>query len=148
MDCTKINILTRSFDIFEINEKINNCDFITADKINRIKDEKKTQIIENLLLRIPLFCFYSYIDKSSGVNYIITGNDILLTINEFISDKFVLKDCVYLKDCNNKKYSELEKIYQRRLHETHITLYIVDMLECKEMHDVLKRLCNLSQFSN
>jgi len=87
--------------------------------------EKKSRLIESLLLRIPLPVFY-LAEDGDGNYQVVDGLQRLTTIQDFVMNKFKLKKLEYLeKECGNKTFEELKTKYQSRLTDTQLTFNII-----------------------
>lgn len=86
---------------------------------------QKSQLIESLLLRIPLPAFY--FDAGNDDNWlIIDGLQRVTAIKEFIVDKSLrLTGLEFFTDLNDKTYTELPRNFRRRIEETEIITYRV-----------------------
>lgn len=102
----------------------------SSDLWNR---KKMSRLIESIILRLPLPIFYfdvSYPDKW----VVIDGLQRLSTIKRFIvEDDLKLGHLEFLKDLENKKFSELERSYQRIIEETQLLTYQVEAQTPKEV---------------
>lgn len=88
------------------------------------KDRQKSRLIESILIKIPIPSFY--IDARDESNWIvIDGLQRLSSIIRYIKDEYVLKDLEFLKDLEGKKFSQLERTYQRRIEDFKLTLYLI-----------------------
>lgn len=89
-------------------------------------DEQKSQLIESLILRIPLPAFY--FDGSDADRWIvIDGLQRLTALKEFFVDKtLALTGLEFLKDLIHTKFDNLPRAYQRRMTETQVTAYIIN----------------------
>jgi len=86
---------------------------------------QKSQLIESLILRIPLPAFYfdAYNDDHLQI---IDGLQRISTIRDYvINQDFVLTGMEFLKDLNNLKFDELPRSLQRRIEETNLNVYYV-----------------------
>ncbi|MFF2886328.1 DUF262 domain-containing protein [Paenibacillus sp. NPDC057967] len=86
---------------------------------------QKSQLIESLLLKIPLPAFY--FDASDEEKYlIIDGLQRVTTIKEFVVVKsFPLVGMEFLKELNGLTFEQLPRSLQRRIEETNINTYLV-----------------------
>lgn len=102
--------------------------------------QKKSLLIESLMLRIPIPAFYLDED-SDGNKTVIDGLQRLSTIHDFINGGFSLKGLQYLKECNKKTYMELDKKYTNRIDDTQFAVNILDV-RCPDMvkFDVFRRI--------
>lgn len=88
--------------------------------------KQKSQLIESILLKIPLPAFY--FDATNDDKWIIIdGLQRISTLKEFVVDKKLkLTGMEFLHDLNGKKFDQLPRSLQRRIGETNITAYIVN----------------------
>jgi len=101
----------------------------------------KSQLIESILLRVPLPAFY--FDASDDNKWlIIDGLQRVSTLREFIVDKKMkLTGMEFFEDLNGLKYDALPRPMQRRIAETNIVAYIVDpMTPSNAKFSIFKRI--------
>ena len=91
----------------------------------------KSKLIESILMGLPLPVFY-FGEKRDGNWVVIDGLQRLSTIQDFISDSFLLSDLEKIPTLNGKKFSTLSRAEARKLKESEITAYIVDASEGSE----------------
>ncbi len=90
---------------------------------------QKSQLIESLLLRIPLPGFY--FDGTDNSRWqVVDGLQRLTTIHSFVVQRdfrkrLKLSNLEYLKDLDGKTYEELPRAMQRRIDETQVNLHII-----------------------
>jgi hypothetical protein len=87
---------------------------------------QKSQLIESILLKIPLPAFY--FDATNDDNWlIIDGLQRISTLKEFVVDKsFILTGMEFLKELNGLKFDKLPRSLQRRIEETNVIAYLVN----------------------
>lgn len=87
--------------------------------------QKKSQLIESTLLRIPLPAFY--FDGGDRDNWlIIDGLQRITSLKEFVVDEtLTLTGLEFFKDLEGMKFSELPRTFIRRIEETNIIAFIV-----------------------
>lgn len=86
----------------------------------------KSQLIESLLIRIPLPAFY--MDGSDESKWLVVdGLQRLSTLKSFVIDKTLqLTGLEFLgKECNGKKFDQLPRNLQRRILETQVTVFLI-----------------------
>lgn len=88
--------------------------------------EQQSQLIESLMLRIPLPTFY--FDASKEDEWVvIDGLQRLTAFKNFMIDKsFKLRGLEYLVEFEGYAFDELPRQYYRRIKETQITVYTVE----------------------
>lgn len=88
--------------------------------------QQKSQLIESLILRIPLPAFY--FDGSNSEKWVvIDGLQRLTTLKEFFVDKTLsLSGLEFLRDLNGTNVDDMPRSYIRRMKETQIITYIVN----------------------
>jgi uncharacterized protein with ParB-like and HNH nuclease domain len=78
--------------------------------------KQKSQLIESILIKIPLPIFY--IDGRDEDKWIvIDGLQRLTTIFTYIDNDFKLVNLEFLKNLNGKKFKQLERKFQRRIED-------------------------------
>jgi len=121
MDRISLDILIKRI----VNEELNlNTEF--QRKAGLWSDVQKSQLIESLLLNIPLPAFY--FDASEEDNWlIIDGLQRITAINEFIvHKKLKLTGLEFFHDLDGVTYDELPRTFVRRIEETNIIVYKVN----------------------
>ena len=88
--------------------------------------KQKSQLIESIILRIPLPAFY--FDASNDDKWqIIDGLQRIGTLKEFVVDNsFSLKGLEFLVDLDGSYFKELPRSLQRRIEETNLNAYLVN----------------------
>jgi len=85
--------------------------------------KQKSLLIESILINIPIPAFY--IDaRNPSKMIVIDGLQRLSTILKYIEDDFALVDTEYLK-LKGKKFSTLERKYQRRIEDYELTFNMI-----------------------
>ncbi len=90
--------------------------------------EQKSQLIESLLLRIPLPAFY--FDGSNNSKWVvIDGLQRLTALKEFFVDeehRLKLQGLEFLKELNGATIEDMPRSYVRRMKETQVITYIIN----------------------
>ncbi|HEY1348077.1 MAG TPA: DUF262 domain-containing protein [Ktedonobacteraceae bacterium] len=89
-------------------------------------EKTQSQLIESILVRIPLPSFY--LDATDDDRWlVIDGLQRLTTLKRFMMDKALrLSKMEFLTELNGKTYDELPRPFQRRLKETQVTVFLID----------------------
>ena len=104
------------------------------------KKEKKSQLIESLLLRIPLPAFYVASDEKENWS-VVDGLQRLTTIFDFCSGDFSLSGMEYLKKLNGALYKDLPRNMKRRIAETELYVNVIEQGTPEEvMFNIFKRI--------
>lgn len=128
-DPSKIDIDMKTMELssiikrLEYNEINMNTDF--QRKSGLWTQKQKSQLIESLLLRIPIPAFY--FDGGMKDNWlIIDGLQRITALKEFVVDQTLkLSDLEFFQDLEGSTFSELPRAFVRRIEETNIIAYIV-----------------------
>lgn len=134
-DPDKIRVDTKPFSLHQIYEMINRGDInLTPDfQRNLVWDnQRKSRLIESILMRIPLPIFYFAQDDEGRIS-VVDGLQRLSTIREFMNNELVLKNLEYLDSkCGGKTYTNanpknaIDAKYFRWFNMTQITVNVID----------------------
>lgn len=103
-------------------------------------EQRKSALIESLLLRIPIPAVYLD-ENGEGIKDVIDGTQRLSTIHSFLKNEFSLKKMQYLVNCEKKYFRDLEPKLRTRIEDTELTVNILDE-RCPQLvkFDVFRRL--------
>ena len=104
------------------------------------RPHKKSQLIESLLLRIPLPVFYvaADVDDSWAV---VDGLQRLTTIYDFIKNEYPLVGLEYLDALKGLYFSDLDRGMKRRIEETELIINVIQPGTPEEvMMNIFKRI--------
>ena len=144
-DPTKINIDTKNLTVHLIMTRIS-CNEVDLNpdfqRNSGIWDrQRKSRLIESLLLRIPIPMFYMAADEEDKWQ-VVDGLQRLDTLRDFILDKELhLRGLEYLNEYENCSYDTLPRPMQRRIDETQLSCHIIQPGTPPEvMFNVFKRI--------
>ncbi len=113
--------------VFDVVRRINAGGFILNPDFQRDfvwNAEKKSKLIESVLMRIPLPVFY-LAEDSEGGTIVVDGLQRLSTFRDFLANKFHLK-LPHQQTLNKKKFEELSPKLQNRVEDCNLELYLID----------------------
>lgn len=126
---SEIDIVMKTITLDSIVKRIDNHEINIQTEFQRRpglwSDIQKSQLIESLLLRIPLPAFY--FDESDEDSWlVIDGLQRITTLKEFIVDKSLrLKGLEFFTDLNGCKFDDLPRAFVRRIEETGLVSFNV-----------------------
>ncbi|WP_086233322.1 DUF262 domain-containing protein [Campylobacter devanensis] len=124
-----LRISKERISIFDINRKLDNPkrglieldpEFQRDD--DRWDDKQKSELIESILIGIPLPVFYLF-QTSNGMRQVVDGRQRLRAIRQFYKDELKLSKLTILSELNGKKFSELEPLLQNSFEDYQLEIY-------------------------
>ena len=142
-DVQNIRVDQKSITVFQMEHWISEGKLDLSPEYQRklVWDEqRKSALIESLLLRIPIPAFYLD-ENGEGNKDVIDGTQRLSTIHSFLNNEFSLKRMQYLANCEKKYFRDLEPKLRTRIEDTELTVNILDE-RCPQMvkFDVFRRV--------
>lgn len=126
-DVTKIDIINNTYQAEYLHKKYKFGEIQLSPDYQRNfvwTSKQKSRLIESMLIQIPLPIFY--IDARDEDKWIvIDGLQRLSSIFYYLQDDFKLSNLEYLKELNGKRFSKLERKYQRRIEECQLQCNII-----------------------
>lgn len=106
------------------------------------RDDRQSRLIESMLIRIPLPAFY--IDATDDNNWVVVdGLQRLNAVRRFVVDEELeLKGLEFMDKLEGKKFSELPRIYQRRIEETDIVIHKIQKGTPEDVKYIIFRRIN------
>ncbi len=143
-DPEKINVKTEPKSLDLILKRIKHGEIDLAPEFQRRARIwplwKKSQLIESLLLRIPLPVFYVSAAKNDDWA-VVDGLQRLTTISDYVDNEFELHGLEYLKQMEGRHFEALPRQFKRRIEETTIVIHIIEPGTPEDvMINIFKRL--------
>lgn len=125
----RIKISTKQIVIEQLVARIRHKEIDLAPEFQRLrgiwKRDRKSRLIESLLLRIPLPVFYVGADKYDNWA-VVDGLQRMSTIYDYVNNDYALVNMEYLDKLNGKRYDDLPRALQRRIGETQIGVNVIE----------------------
>ena len=148
-DPEDIRVSTRSFSLRNMIDMIAERGLDLAPDFQRLhvwKPVQKVQLIESVLLQIPLPAFY-FAEEATGVMQVVDGVQRLSTINDFVTGDpnrgggFPLVGLEYLGDVKGNRFNDLPAVWKRRIHNTQIVAHVIEpSTPSAVMYDIFRRI--------
>lgn len=157
-DPQKIRLRTQPFSLAQCLTRIKQGTLLLSPDFQRsfIWDRKRqSQLIESLMLKIPLPMFYVWSDEKENY-HVVDGLQRFTTLRNFILDKkdiptdkssqtsdinFALEGLEFWQEFNGKKYKDLDVYLQNRILETTLQVTIIEYQTPEKVkRNVFKRL--------
>lgn len=128
-DVTKIDITNQPFEVQSLYRKFKRepkeLELSPDYQRNFVWTSKqKSRLIESILIKIPLPIFY--LDARDEDKWIVVdGLQRLTSIFLFMDDKFKLTNLEFLTELNGKKFTKLDRKYQRRIEDFQLLCNLV-----------------------
>ena len=87
--------------------------------------EKKSRLIESLLLRIPIPVFYVAADWDENWA-VVDGVQRLSTIRDYVAGRFPLRRLEYRSEFEGRRFADLPRAMQRRIDETQFVVNVIE----------------------
>ena len=148
-DPEDIRVSTRNFSLRNVIDMIAEGGLDLAPDFQRLhvwKQVQKVQLIESVLLQIPLPAFY-FAEDSTGVMQVVDGVQRLSTVDDFVTGDprrgggFPLVGLEYLTDVKGKRFKDLPAVWKRRIHNTQIVAHVIEpSTPAAVMYDIFRRI--------
>lgn len=128
-DPAKIRLSKKIISLDHILRRIENKTIVLAPEFQRNEvwnQTRKSQLIESLMLNIPIPLFYVSSDEK-GIWSVVDGLQRLSTIKEFLIDEtLVLRNLEFWKEYNGKKLSDFPPLIYNRIFETEFSVIVIE----------------------
>ena len=143
-DPEKIRIRTVNVVVDQIVTRIQYEEIDLAPDFQRMmdvwNDERKSRLIESLLLRIPIPVFYVAADREE-VWSVVDGLQRTKTIFDYVTGEFTLQRLEYLTNLDGCSFTQLPHRMQRRIRETQLVVNVIDPGTPEEvMFNIFRRI--------
>ncbi len=118
------------FSIFILHRRYEKGEIISRTFSKRKENwnsEKKSRLIESLLINIPIPMIYMA-ERMDGKKEVIDGQQRLDAIFDFLNNRYPLMELTILKELNGKRFKDFEKDYttlQRKLEEYPLSVLVI-----------------------
>ncbi len=124
-----IKIDTRTLAVQQIVTRIEDDALDLSPDFQRLRgiwnSERKSRLIESLLLKIPIPIFYVAADEDDRWS-VVDGVQRISTIHDYVTGRFSLTRLQYLTWLDKHKHDELPRRLQRRISETQVVVNVID----------------------
>ncbi|HVE45336.1 MAG TPA: DUF262 domain-containing protein [Acidimicrobiales bacterium] len=144
-----IRVSTKTFSLRNILDLISEESLDLAPDFQRLqvwKLRQKAQLIESILLQIPLPAFY-FAEDTDGAMRVVDGLQRLSTVHDFVlggSDNkggFRLRELEYIDDVQGKRFADLPAPWRRRIYNTQIVVHVIDpATPAPVKYDIFRRI--------
>ena len=148
-DPEDIRVSTRNFSLRNTIDMIAEGGLDLAPDFQRLhvwNQVQKVQLIESVLLQIPLPAFY-FAEDAAGVMQVVDGVQRLSTINDFVAGEpsqgggFPLIGLEYLGDVKGQRFNDLPAVWKRRIYNTQIVAHVIEpSTPPAVMYDIFRRI--------
>ena len=143
-DPERIKVSTKNFVVDQIVSRVDHGEIELDSDFQRMRGiwslERKSRLIESLLLRIPIPVLYVSADANETWS-MVDGLQRTSTIHDYMKGRFGLQKLEYLERLEGNKYDELPRSMQRRIRETQLIINIIEPGTPEEvMFNIFRRL--------
>lgn len=148
-DPESIRVTTKTFSLRHILDLIEEDSLEIAPDFQRLqvwKIRQKAQLIESILLQIPLPAFY-FAEDADGRLRVVDGLQRLSTVRDFVrgaandGQGFALRQLEYIADVDGAQFRDLPALWQRRIYNTQIVAHVIDpATPAPVKYDIFRRI--------
>ena len=128
-DPEEIKIRTVPILIEQLVSRIKHQEIDLTPEFQRLRglwdNERKSRLIESLLLRIPIPLFYVAAKENDDWS-VVDGLQRMSTIDDYVNGRFALERLQYLASFTGLKYDALPRTMQRRISETQLIVNVIE----------------------
>ncbi len=144
-----IRVATKLFSLRNMLDALEENSLDLAPDFQRLqvwKPVQKAQLIESILLQIPLPAFY-FAEDIDGTLRVVDGLQRLSTVRDFVrggadgQGGFTLNGLEYIGDVTGMRFADLPPVWQRRIYNTQIVANVIDpSTPAPVMYDIFRRI--------
>ena len=131
-DPESIRVSTKTFSVRNILDLVDEDSIELQPDFQRLrvwKMKQKAQLIESIILQIPLPAFYFAEDRDGSMR-VVDGLQRLSTIHDFVrggnASGFKLQQLEYIDDVQGQSFDELPAPIKRRIYNTQLVVHVID----------------------
>ena len=131
-DPESIRVSTKTFSVRNILDLVDEDSIELQPDFQRLrvwKMKQKAQLIESIILQIPLPAFYFAEDRDGSMR-VVDGLQRLSTIHDFVrggnASGFKLQQLEYIDDVQGHSFDELPAPIKRRIYNTQLVVHVID----------------------
>ena len=148
-DPESIRVASNSFSLRNMIDLIADGSLDLAPDFQRLQvwdRVQRAQLIESILLQIPLPAFY-FAQDAEGMLQVVDGVQRLSAVNDFVTGGsngkggFPLNGLEYLADVKGKRFDDLPNLWKRRIYNTQIVAHVIAPTTPPDvMYDIFRRI--------
>ena len=128
-----ISVHRDQYSVFQLKRKIEQELLIASPEFQRAnvwKPKQKSELIESILMGIPIPVFY-FFEDINGKQQVVDGKQRISTLLSFLNNDFKLQDLKILGKkngddfFNGKKFNELEPKWQAKIEDYQLTVFVI-----------------------
>ena len=96
----------------------------TYQRGNVWSQKQKSELIESILMGIPLPIMYFFEDKN-GIKQVVDGKQRLSALFDFMENKFTLTDLSIMSELKGKKFKDLDGINQGKIEDYKVSINVI-----------------------
>lgn len=128
-----ISVHRDQYSVFQLKRKIEQKLLVVSPEFQRAnvwKPKQKSELIESILMGIPIPVFY-FFEDINGKQQVVDGKQRISTLLSFLNNEFKLQDLKILGKkngddfFNGKKFNELEPKWQAKIEDYQLTVFVI-----------------------